>query len=317
MSLVLLTQWIIIFAASLYTLVKGADVFLIGAKQFGRAMGMSSFVVGVLIVGMCTSLPELASSIAGAVAGQTTLVVANVVGSNITNILLIVGVLALFSRRIIVKQELIKTELPIFCIATALFVMTILDGRVDTLESLLLLTTFGAYIWYLLVESKNGEDSVTDKSNREKFQWVSVIYIVFGIAALIIGAKFTVDMAVNIATAFSVPIGLVSITAVAIGTSLPELLVSIQAIRTKHVDLAIGNIFGSNVFNALVVTGVPGLLVGTLMVDAVVLELGLATMVVASIILFVSGLAKQVMQWEGLMMLVFFAFFMIKLSVFI
>ena len=146
---------------------------------------------------------------------------------------------------------------------------------------------------------------------------MSVIYIVFGIAALIIGAKFTVDMAVNIATAFSVPIGLVSITAVAIGTSLPELLVSIQAIRTKQVDLAIGNIFGSNVFNALVVTGVPGLLVGTLMVDVVVLELGLATMVVASIILFVSGLAKQVMRWEGLMMLVFFVFFILKLSVFI
>lgn len=317
MSLYILTQWIIIFAASLYTLIKGADVFLIGAKQFGRSMGMSSFVVGVLIVGMCTSLPELASSIAGAVAGETTLVVANVVGSNITNILLIVGVLALFSRRIIIKQELIKTELPIFCIATALFVMTILDGQVDRLESILLLTTFAAYIWYLLVEAKNGEDSVSDKSSREKFQWSSVAYIVFGIVALIIGAKFTVDMAVNIATAFSVPIGLVSITAVAIGTSLPELLVSIQAIRTKQVDLAIGNIFGSNVFNALVVTGIPGILVGTLLVDEIVLELGLATMVVASIILFVSGLAKQVMRWEGLMMLVFFVFFMIKLSVFI
>ncbi len=317
MSLVLLTQWLIIFAASLYTLIKGADIFLMGAKQFGRAMGMSSFVVGVLIVGMCTSLPELASSIAGALAGQTTLVVANVVGSNITNILLIVGVLALFSTRIIINQELIKTELPIFCIATALFVMTILDGTVDRLESLLLLVTFGAYIWYLLVEAKNGEDSVEDKALREKFQWLSVLYIVFGIIALIVGAKFTVDMAVNIATALAVPIGLVSITAVAIGTSLPELFVSIQAIRTKQVDLAIGNIFGSNVFNALVVTGIPGILVGTLIVDEVVLELGLATMVVASIILFVSGLAKQIMRWEGLMMLVFFIFFMLKLSVFI
>jgi cation:H+ antiporter len=317
MSLVLLAQWLIIFAASLYTLIKGADIFLMGAKQFGRSMGMSSFVVGVLIVGMCTSLPELASSIAGALAGQTTLVVANVVGSNITNILLIVGVLALFSTRIIINQELIKTELPIFCIATALFVMTILDGTVDRLESMLLLVTFGAYIWYLLVEAKNGEDSVEDKALREKFQWLSLMYIVFGIVALIVGAKFTVDMAVNIATALAVPIGLVSITAVAIGTSLPELFVSIQAIRTKQVDLAIGNIFGSNVFNALVVTGIPGILVGTLMVDEVVLELGLATMVVASIILFVSGLAKQVMRWEGLMMLVFFIFFMLKLSVFI
>jgi cation:H+ antiporter len=278
---------------------------------------MSSFVVGVLIVGMCTSLPELASSIAGALAGETSIVVANVVGSNITNILLIIGVLALFGGRIIIRQELIKTELPIFSIATALFVMTILDGSVDRLESFLLLTTFGAYVWYLLAESQNGDDSVTDKSSREKFSWVSVGYIVFGIVALVVGAKFTVDMAVNIATALSVPIALVSITAVAIGTSLPELFVSIQAIRTKQTEMAIGNIFGSNVFNTLMVTGIPGLLVGSLVVDSVVLDLGLAIMVVASIILFVSGLAKQVMRWEGLMMLVFFVFFMVKLSVFI
>lgn len=317
MSLILLTQWLLVFAAALYALIKGADIFLIGAKQFGRAVGMSSFVVGVLIVGMCTSLPELASSIAGALAGQTTLVVANVVGSNITNILMIVGVLALFGGRIVIKQELIKTELPIFCIATALFVMTIIDGQVDRLESLLLLTTFGAYIWYLLVEAKNGVDSVSDKNNREKFTWSSLLYIVFGIVALIIGAKFTVDMAVNIATALAVPIGLVSITAVAIGTSLPELFVSIKALRDNEVDLAIGNIFGSNVFNALVVTGIPGLLVGTLVVDTVVLELGISVMVVASIILFVSGLAKQIMRWEGLMMLIFFVFFMLKLAVFI
>lgn len=317
MSLVLLSQWLIIFAASLYALIKGADIFLVGAKQFGRALGMSSFVVGVLIVGMCTSLPELASSIAGALAGQTEIVVANVVGSNITNILLIIGVLALFGGRIIIRQELIKTELPIFCIATALFVMTILDGSVDRLESFLLLTTFGAYVWYLLAESQNGHDSVTDKSSREKFSWVSVGYVVFGIIALVVGAKFTVDMAINIATALSVPIALVSITAVAIGTSLPELFVSIQAIRTKQTEMAIGNIFGSNVFNTLMVTGIPGLLVGSLVVDSVVLDLGLAIMVVASIILFVSGLAKQVMRWEGLMMLVFFVFFMIKLSVFI
>jgi cation:H+ antiporter len=278
---------------------------------------MSSFVVGVLIVGLCTSLPELASSIAGALAGETAIVVANVVGSNITNILLIIGVLALFGGRIIVRQELIKTELPIFCIATALFVMTILDGSVDRLESILLLTTFGAYVWYLLSESLNGHDSVADKSNREQFSWLSVGFMVFGIVSLVVGAKFTVDMAINIATALTVPIGLVSITAVAIGTSLPELFVSIQAIRTKETEMAIGNIFGSNVFNALVVTGIPGLLVGSLIVDDVVLELGLATMIVASIILFVSGLAKQVMRWEGLMMLVFFVFFLLKLVAFI
>jgi len=113
-----------------------------------------------------------------------------------------------------------------------------------------------------------------------------------------------------------VPIGLVSIAAIAIGTSLPELFVSLQAIKNKETDLAIGNIFGSNAFNILLVVGVPGL-IAPLQADAVVMELGLLILVAASLILFVSGLARQIQKWEGVMMLLFFAFFLIKLIDFV
>lgn len=142
------------------------------------------------------------------------------------------------------------------------------------------------------------------------------MFIVLGIAAVLIGAKFTVDMVVNIATAVKVPLGLVSIGAIAIGTSLPELFVSLQALKTGEAELAIGNIFGSNAFNILVVIGVPALIT-PLIADEVVMELGLGILLAASAILFVNGLARQIMRWEGIMMLLFFVFFLAKLVDFV
>ena len=123
-------------------------------------------------------------------------------------------------------------------------------------------------------------------------------------------------MAVNIATGLSIPIGLVSIGAIAIGTSLPELFVSLQALKTKETDLAIGNIFGSNAFNILMVVGIPGLIM-PLEAGEVVMELGIWIFVAASLILFINGLARQVQKWEGVAMLIFFVFFLVKLVAFV
>ncbi len=315
MELMDLLQWGIILAAALFVLIRGADVFITGARQVGESLGMSAFAIGIFIVGFGTSLPELASSLAAALDGSTELVVANVVGSNITNVLLIIGLMAFIGGRIAIKQDLLKTELPLFVIAHCLLVAVIIDGLVDRAEALFLLTLFAAYVWYVFVESRTGSDPEAAHS-RPPFSWQSIVFIVLGLAGVLVGAKYTVDMAVNIATGLSVPLALVSITAVAIGTSLPELFVTLQAVRSKHTELAMGNIFGSNTFNALVVVGVPGLLV-PLTVDNVVLQLGLGYMIAASIMIFVIGLSRQVMRWEGLMMLIFFVFFLVKLAVFI
>lgn len=318
MDYVQLLIWAGFLAASLFVLVRGADVFVVGAKQMGASLGMSKFAIGVLIVGFGTSLPELASSIAAAIEGSTEIVIANAVGSNITNILLVVGILAAVGGRIIIKRDLIKTELPIFFIASTHFLAVLYDGTVDRLEGLLLLGTFCAYMWYLFVEAKE-EDSVElakGSGRRPHLQFQSVIFIVLGIAAVLVGAKFTVDMVVNIATALTVPLGLISIAAIALGTSLPELFVSLQALRTGEGELAIGNIFGSNAFNILVVIGIPALIT-PLVADEVVMQLGIGILLAASAIFFVNGLARQVMRWEGIMMLLFFGFFLIKLVDFI
>ncbi len=309
----MLVQWGVMLAMSLYVLIKGADIFLDGAKLVGRALGMSAFAIGILIVGFGTSLPELASSIAGVLQGASELVAANVVGSNITNILLIVGLMAVIAGRLAFNQDILKTELPLFVISQAILVAVIADGTVDRIDAGFVLAIFAAYLWYIIVEAKQGN---TEDDKRPKLHPKTLLMMLLGLGAVLVGAHYTVEMAVNIATALTIPVGLVSITAVAIGTSLPELMVGIQSVRKKEMEMAVGNIFGSNTFNALVVLGIPAL-IAPLTVDTVVLGLGIWFMLAASLMIFVIGLSRQVMRWEGLMMLIFFAYFLTKLAVFL
>jgi len=316
MSLILLLQWVGILMAALYALVKGSDIFHKGSIQISRALGMNSFMVGILIVGICTSLPLFTFSLAGVLQGSSTIVVASVIGSNITNILLIFGILAYFGGTVSWKLEEFWSRLPIFCIAISLLVMTIIDGQLDRLEALLLLITFAAYIYYLVTEGKN-DNLIEEKNDREPFSYISLINAIFGITAVIIGAKFSVDMVTNIATGLEIPVGLISISAVAFGTSLPVLLITLEAIRNKQIEMAVGVILGASVFNALVVTSVPAIISGSLAVDSVVMDLGLVVMIVASVVLIASCFDKQIKRWHGLVMLAFFVFFLLKLSIFI
>jgi len=291
---------------------QGSSLFVEGAKQVGSSFGMSSFAIGVLIVGLGTSLPELASSLAAVMAGTTEIVIANAVGSNITNILLIVGILAMIGGPVMINKNLLKTELPIFFIATVHFIASIFDGVIDRVEALLLVATLCAYIWYLFSSSNKAKEEMEAKDTRNKITRKDIVFVVIGIAAVLVGAHYTVEMAVNIAKELAVPIGLVSIGAIAIGTSLPELFVSLRAIKNKETDLAIGNIFGSNAFNILLVVGIPGLIM-PLEAGEVVMELGIWILVAASLILFVNGLARQIQKWEGIAMVLFFTFFLVKL----
>ena len=308
--------WSCFLLVALFVLIRGADLFVEGASQLGAALGMSAFAVGVLIAGFGTSLPELASSIAAVLQGSPEIVVANAVGSNITNILLVVGMVVFVSGRIIIKRDLIKSELPIFFIATAHFVMMIYDGVVDRVEALLLVGTFAAYIWYLRSEAEDKDKVDLQKAGRRpQLQATAIAFVVLGLLAVLVGAHFTVEMVVNIGTGAQIPIEIISIVAIALGTSLPELFVALKAVRRGEGELAIGSIFGSNAFNILMVVGVPGVIVA-LPAGPVVTSVGLPILLAASAIFFVNGLARQVMRWEGMMMLLFFAFFIIKLIAF-
>jgi len=303
----------LIFVFSLFILIKGADVFVEEAKTIGVKIGMSPFVIGVLIVGMGTSLPELASSLAAVYNNETTMVTANVVGSNITNILLIVGLLALISPKIVIRRDLMKSELPIFVIATTHFLFIIHDGIVTRVESFLLLGTFTAYLWYIIKEPPSDLEVIEEVSKEDNSNlFKSIALLVVGLVAIVLGAHFTVYSAIEMASLIGVPISIVTILGIAIGTSLPELAASFKAIKIGDADLAIGNIFGSNVMNMLFVVGLPAFFTN-LLVDNVVMEMGMYILLATSVIFFVHGLSRRLMRWEGAMLLLFFAFFVIQL----
>ncbi len=314
----LISIWSVFLAAAIFLLVRGADTFVVGATQIGASLGMTPFAIGVLIVGFGTSFPELASSIAAVIQNSPEIVVANAVGSNITNILLVVGFIVVMGGKIVIKRDLIKSELPIFFIATAHFVAMIYDGVVDRVESMLLVGTFAAYIWYLFADAQD-EDNVDlqkDKGRRPQLQARSLAFFALGLMAVLTGAHFAIQMVINIGSALSIPVEVISIAAIALGTSLPELFVAIKSVQRGEGELAIGSIFGSNAFNILMVVGLPGLFVA-LEAGPVVTGLGLPVLLAASAIFFVNGLARQINRWEGAMMLLFFAFFAIKLVAFI
>ncbi|OQA70955.1 MAG: Inner membrane protein YrbG [Parcubacteria group bacterium ADurb.Bin247] len=303
----------LVFVFSLFILIKGADVFVEEAKTIGVKMGMSPFAIGVLIVGMGTSLPELASSLAAVYNNETTMVTANVVGSNITNILLIVGLLALISPKIVIRRDLMKSELPIFVIATTHFLFIIHDGIVTRVESFLLLGTFAAYLWYIIKEPPSDLEVIEEVSKEDNSNlFKSIALLVVGLVAIVLGAHFTVYSAIEMASLIGVPISIVTILGIAIGTSLPELAASFKAIKIGDADLAIGNIFGSNVMNMLFVVGLPAFFTN-LLVDNVVMEMGMYILLATSVIFFVHGLSRRLMRWEGAMLLLFFAFFVIQL----
>ena len=313
--------WAAMFVGSLFVLTKGANVFIANAEKVGIWIGLPPFVIGVLIVGVGTSLPELAGAIAAVFQGATEIVTANAIGSNITNILLVIGVLATVGGKLVTTKDLIDIELPLFAIATTLFIGVAFDGSVTIIEAALLFATFVIYLVYLLTHEKNnGESEVVAEKEKEvhkekrkttpKFK--TLLFLGIGLIGLLIGAHFLIRSVIEVAGLIGVGVGVISLTAIALGTSLPELFVSLQALRSKKIDLAIGNIFGSNAFNILMAVGIPGLL-GTLVLDEKTLTIGLPIMAAASFIFLIATVSRNIYRWEGMMFLVFYAFFVLKL----
>lgn len=308
--------WAALFVMSLSFLIKGADFFIKGAEEVGLYFKMSPFVIGVLLVGIGTSLPEFAGAIAALINNNTEIIVANAVGSNIANILLVVGILGIVAKKIVIKKDLLDAELPLFVVSTSLFLGVVVGGTITFIEAVLLAITFVIYISYLLFGDAAlpvvAEEKVKKIKKNKKLEAKTYLLVLVGITALTIGAQFLIKSIINIAEIFQVGTGMISLTAVALGTSLPELFVSLNTIKDKKVDLAIGNIFGSNAFNILFTVGIPGLF-ATLVLDQQTLLIGIPILAAASFIFFVTGISKRIYRWEGMMFLVFYAFFILKL----
>ncbi len=327
----MITFWIIVFIVSLVVLVKGADWLLGSAENIGIHFGLSPFVIGVLITGVGTSLPELASSIAAVFQGANEIVVANAVGSNIANILLVIGVSAIVGRRLIIAKNLIDLELPLLAISTVLFLGVVYDGTVERFEAIFLVVAYTIYLIYTVLNKgkpdkgfvgtmeKAAEEMIQEYKSKFLYKFIKpivllkdYIFLVLGVVALSFGAKYLIDSVIELSSMFGIATSVISITAVAIGTSLPELLVSVKAVLKKKYEVSVGNILGSNAFNALMVVGLPGI-VAPLMLDGKTLLIGVPFMALVTLLFIISGISKRIHNWEGMMYLVLYLFFIMKL----
>jgi len=305
----MLIFWIFVFIVALVVMVKGSDYLVESAEKIGLSFGLSPFIVGVTIVGIGTSFPELIASFAALLQGVPEVIAANAVGSNIANILLVVGVAAVVGKRLSVTKNLIDVDLPLLGLATILSLWALSDATVTLGESILLVVAYGVYFVYTLMSKEEDGSEIVERPHVVLRDYV---LLVLGVVGLFVGAHFLITSLKEVAMIINIGAGVIAITAVAIGTSLPELLVSVKAALKGKAEVALGNIFGSNIFNILMVVGLPGLF-GTLTVDSQTMAVGLPVVALATLAFIISGISRKIHAWEGAFFLCLYVMFIGKL----
>ena len=295
----------IILIIALVAVVLGADNLVSGSAAIARRFGISDFVIGAVIVGIGTSFPELIVSSIGAFKGNVDVAIGNVVGSNIFNILGILGITAIIYP-VAVKRENLRFELP-YCIFVSLFVtllaFNLFNGEsvsIGRFDGAILLLFFAAFICISFIRDR--KSSTESSTNEQKPQSLtkSLLRTVCGLTVLIIGCDFFVDSAVSIATQWGVNEAFISITLIACGTSLPEMAASVAAAAKRNTDLALGNVVGSNIFNVTFILGVSSQI--TTLAGGGITIVDYSVMIGSAILLLLISLNKRISRAEGLLL---------------
>lgn len=302
---------VLLLVVGFVMLVKGADWFVEGASKLAEKFGIPQLVIGLTIVAMGTSLPEAAVSVSAALKGSAEITIGNVVGSNILNVLLILGVSSIISP-LMVQKSTIKYEIPmVIGVSIALAALGLSDGIVGRLDGVILLLGMVLYLLYLLQMSKKGQAVMTEeeKSDTDESIWKLLGLIVIGGVLIVWGSDITVDAATELARIFGMSERLIGLTIVAFGTSLPELVTSATAAVKGKADIAVGNIVGSNLFNILFVVGVSAVITpvvyqGDFLIDSIVC-------ILAAVLLWICVCRKEKLQRAGgaLMLVCYAAYF--------
>lgn len=251
---------IVLLLVGLGLVVYGSDILVDGASSVARKIGISEFVIGIIIVGFGTSCPELVVSVTGAIDGNSAVSLGNVTGSNIFNILMILGLTAIFSPIAITKDNKTK-DIPILLCITIFFCLIALKGTINRLDAVLFLAIFATYLLYNFKAGKAEAAAIEEEVVEKNYgTFLSILMIVGGLAGLIFGGKLFINNAVTLAHALGASDKFIAVTILAVGTSLPELMTCVVAAAKKKGQLALGNIVGSNVFNILLILGISGLI---------------------------------------------------------
>lgn len=254
--------WMLL-VAGLVLLVIGADLLVKGAARLASNFGVPALVIGLTVVAFGTSAPELAVSMKAAFSGQAELAIANVVGSNIFNVLFILGLAALISP-LIISHQLIRQDVPIMVAASVVAVLMTLDGKINKIEAAILVLGLVSYTVFLFYQGKQKGVDVSDGEVEAMLKahvplWQNILLVIGGLVLLVLGARWLVQSAVELATAWGVNEAVIGLTIIAAGTSLPEVVTSVVATIRGERDIAVGNVVGSNIFNILCVLGLSGL----------------------------------------------------------
>lgn len=305
---------IILLVVGFIVLIKGADIFVDGASSIAGNFKISKMLIGLTIVAFGTSAPEFAVSVKSLISGNGDIVLGNVIGSNILNILLILGISSLF-HFLNVKNNTVKKELPITLLITTLFAVLLSDHLFDSnitnaftrSDGIVLLLFFLVFIYYLISMARNK----IDDDRNEKYMPIvkSIIYTIIGLVCIIVGSNFVVDSASSLAAIIGISEKMISLTVIAFGTSLPELVTSVTATKKGEYYIAIGNVVGSNIFNIGMVIGLPIAIFGGIS-DITFNYIDLIVMLLSALLLFIFSFKdKRISKKEGIAFLILFVIY--------
>jgi cation:H+ antiporter len=309
--------WPLIFAASLACLVKSADLFIGSAEKIGLRLGLPRFLIGVSIVAVGTSLPELLAAVVAVWAGATGVAIGIAVGSNVTNILLILGTAAILGGGIQVAHELVRVDLPFLFGSALLLALVAFDGTVYWWEGLLCVAGLSTYLVYATRSTDTplttvGAIATEVAHERTPLTIGTWVILVAGAIGLQVGAHYTIESTVRLSEILDVSRELIAASAIALGTSLPELTVTLRAARAGQPEIAVGNVIGSNIFNALGVIGVASFF-GTLSAPVSILAFALPAMVGVTVLGFFVLQEREATAFDGWLLLVLYIGFNMQL----
>lgn len=292
------------FVVSLAVLLKASDWFVDGAEDLGLVLGISPFIVGVTIVAFGTSLPELATSVAAVAYGNSEIVIGNVVGSNITNILVVLGITAVWGKVIHLGHNIMDVDMPLLIISSLLLYFVVGDLQVSVVEVIILIA---AIVSFLIGSFGSSDRSPTVE--RTPFKWMSVVKLIIGGLLVWLAADFTIKFIQTLSTEAGISPDIIAISAVAIGTSLPEIVVSIMAARRGQTEMAVGNVLGSNIFNTYIVIGIPAMFGELIIPEAFRTTFVPIMIAVTAVFAFICHSGK-ISRWEGVALILFYILFM-------
>lgn len=292
----------VVLVVSFAALIKGADFFVEGASSLAKKLGVPSIIIGLTVVAMGTSAPEAAVSISAATTGNNGIALGNVIGSNLFNLLVVLGVCMLITK-LPTQKETLTRDYPwnlIATVAVVLFIVLFGDSQITRLEGVALLVLFVSYMGYIIYKTLKNRQTADDEEIAEISLVKSLVFLLGGLALVIVGGDLVVDSATAIAKSWGATDKLVGLTIVAMGTSLPELVTSIVAAKKGESEMAIGNVIGSNLFNLLFILGMTSAIMpvaATLLVDSIFL------LAVTAMMFIFSATGNRLQKAEGVVAL--------------